>query len=127
METAMLQLIDRLEIPESHAAILLREGFLPPYMGDLRRFPRRCMNVEATLQLGEGLPGFRRTQEHHAVKVIDLSRGGIGFLHSDQLYPGEEVNVVLTNAKTVKVEIRWCRRLGPKCYQLGGRFTAASI
>jgi hypothetical protein len=120
------EVIDRLVVPEEYQRLLQREGVLPAFAGDLRRFPRRCMNVDGQMCYGSGTLTLPSSGERHCIKIVDLARGGVGFLHSDQIFPGEQVTVIFPNAKSLNVEVRWCRRLSDQCYQVGGRFTGAS-
>jgi hypothetical protein len=114
--------LDRLVVPENQRQLLERAGVVPSFDGDVRRFPRCYAVGRAELRCYQGLPAFSRPQERHAIMMIDLSRGGIGFLHSEQLFPGERAVVALAGGKEVHVEVQWCRRLGEQCYQVGGRF-----
>jgi hypothetical protein len=114
--------IDRLQIPESHRSLLNRVGPTPPHEGDQRRFVRHYAVSKATLECQQSLPALPRKKEKHAVMVLDLSRGGVRLFHSEQLYPGERLFLTLTKEKRMAVEIAWCQKIAPLCYQVGARF-----
>ena len=64
--------------------------------GDRRRFPRMiCRGKHPSGPGVSSSPALPRPQEWHGVYTLDISRGGIGFLHSEPLYPGERMRVVL--------------------------------
>jgi hypothetical protein len=115
--------IARLAVPASQQALLVRAGIVPSITGDTRRFPRRYAVTNAILQYVEGLPALPRPREYHAIIVLDVSRSGLGFLHSEQLFPGELATAALPGGKALNIEIQWCRRLGERCYQFGAKFT----
>lgn len=52
------------------------------------------------------------------VYTSDFSRGGCGFLSSIQIYPTERIRLMLPNF-WLQLEIVRCRKLGPKCYEVG--------
>jgi hypothetical protein len=57
----------------------------------------------------------------------DLSRGGMNLVHTDQLYPGQRIDLVLLDGVLRTVEVCWCRRLANRCYSVGCRFTTAAV
>jgi len=56
----------------------------------------------------------------------DVSRGGLNLLHKQQLFPGQKIDVVLTDGQQRRLEVIWCRRLGVGCYSAGCRFVRAT-
>lgn len=112
----------RLQIPDSHQHLLAKTGPTPPHAGDGRRFARRYAIAKAVLEYQPSLPALKRENEKHCVLVLDLSRGGLRFFHSEQVFPGERLIVTLTEDKRLPIEIAWCQRVSPQCYQVGARF-----
>src|SRR3712207_2872028 len=55
------------------------------------------------------------------VLTTDLSRGGLSILHRKQLYPGQQILLVL-NDKNRMVEVCWCCRVWAGLYSAGCRF-----
>jgi hypothetical protein len=60
------------------------------------------------------------------VLTRDISRGGLQLLHKQQLFPGQKLDVVLTDGQPRRLEVMWCRRLGVGCYSVGCRFMKAT-
>lgn len=89
---------------------------------DRRRFPRQRCRVSAALKYYDTFPALRRNAEMHRVMLRDLSRGGVGFLHSEEMFPGEYARLVFPNGTERHLQIKRCRRTGPKCYFVGAEF-----
>ena len=79
----------------------------------------------AALEYQQTLATVPRRPGWHRLYVVDLSTRGIGFLHSEQLFPGERMQIVLLTGDRRTIEMARCRRLGPRCYRIGGRFVRA--
>ena len=100
-------------------------GPLPTKWDEARRFPRFYYQamVEATihpLNDNRGQPLVRCS-----MLTRDLSRGGLNLLHTEQLYPGQKIDVVLCESAPRSVEVIWCRRLADRRYTVGCRFVKA--
>jgi hypothetical protein len=52
----------------------------------------------------------------------DLSRGGMNLIHNEQVFPGQRIELVLTDGSPRSVEVLWCRRIAHRCYSIGCRF-----
>ena len=52
----------------------------------------------------------------------ELSRSGLNLLHKQQLFPGQKIDVVLTDGRERRLEVIWCRRLGVDSYSADCRF-----
>jgi hypothetical protein len=89
---------------------------------DQRRFMRRPFFDKAALHYLPTFPTLRRPQGFCRIYTVDLSRGGLCFLHSGQLFPQERVTIVLGNGRQYVVEVRRCRRMQAKCFEIGARF-----
>jgi hypothetical protein len=87
---------------------------------EARRFPRSpCHgNLKATIYPPPSSPGGDPV--HCTVLTRDLSCGGIGIAHTEQLYPRQ---IIVLNAvgKLLVGEVRWCRRLDDRFYIAGCR------
>ncbi|MBM4003428.1 MAG: hypothetical protein FJ295_09105 [Planctomycetes bacterium] len=59
-----------------------------------------------------------RPAESHAILVINMSRSGVGFLHSASLFPCERVRLMVGD-RACELEIKACRRLATGCFLLG--------
>jgi hypothetical protein len=68
-----------------------------------------------------------RTLQSGKILVKDLSRSGIAILYHEQLFPEEKIRICFQGRQFEAVVVR-CRRLGEKCYEIGGRILSlASI
>lgn len=118
------EIIDRLRIPEAvMASLRARQGMVPP-AGDMRQFPRRQVLSQAVVEYRDGLPAHPRQPLRHKVIVADLSRCGLRFLHSEQLFPGELAIVQIASGKQMCLEVARCRKIADSCYEVGARFSA---
>ena len=93
---------------------------------DKRRFPRFSCSVDAILQYQNGLPALRRSRKWMRIMVQNISRCGMGFLHSEPMFPLEPALIVFPRGmRRVFVAMR-CRRIGPNCFDIGGEFSELS-
>jgi len=106
---------------ESDADFFAKAGPLPTAWDDSRRFPRFYYRaqVQATIHPFRGAP---QPPVQCSVLTRDLSRGGLNIMHSDQLFPGQRIELVLLDGVRRLVEVCWCRRLGKGSYSVGCRF-----
>jgi PilZ domain-containing protein len=118
------EIIDRLQIPDDLAKSLHEAPLLPPRQSDDRQYPRRHVVAKAVIEYGVGLPAYPRQPESHSVTVADLSRRGLRFLHSEQLFPGEQAAIKMAGGKQIGVEVARCRKIAEHCYEVGVKFTA---
>jgi len=89
-----------------------------------RRYPRQTCRANAAMRPRKTLPPIRRNETWSRILLQNISRCGVGFLHSEQLYPEEEAIIVFPNGSQRILRVMRCRRLGPKCFEVGGEFTA---
>jgi hypothetical protein len=107
---------------------LERTGAVPVPCDDTRRHRRifcRGARHRAALELRQTLPALRRETSWHSVYTSDFSKSGCGFIHSEALYPGERLRMIMLTGGDRHVEIAWCRRLDKHCYAAGAWFVAA--
>ncbi len=88
---------------------------------DVREFPRFPFRGRAKAIV---LP-LEPTDEPLEAEVIttDVSRGGLSLLHRKQLYPGQQIVLVLNDAQRL-VEVCWCCRVWSGLYSAGCRFVS---
>ena len=120
----LLSCQDNLLIPDELKGTLERSGVAPSQAGDVRRHPRYRLRLRAAIEYLSELPAFTRQSELHAVRLLDISCGGVGFLHSEQLFPCERLLVTLRDGTTRAVEVACCRRVGHQRYHIGTHFVA---
>ncbi|MBN1910768.1 MAG: hypothetical protein JW818_13565 [Pirellulales bacterium] len=123
-----------IELPPALEDFFDFEGILPTTADERRRFARMDLRSFGALEYRQTFPVLPRSSCWHRIYTKDLSRGGLCFLHSEQLFPMEQMHVILP-AETVKtvlprcermiIEIRRCQRRGPRCYEIGACFISS--
>ncbi len=111
----------RLQLPASLSDFLEKRGPLPTVAHDLRRFPRFYYPSSALLDLGQTLPAFPRNLGRSVILTKDLSRTGVALLHTDQLYPGELLKLILPCGEKQLIVVR-CQLRADECYEAAGFF-----
>ena len=87
---------------------------------DARRFPRSCFRGSAKATIYPRHSGSGREPISCTVLTRDLSCGGIGIAHSEQLFP-KQIVVLDAVGKLLVGEVRWCRRVDEHFYVAGCR------
>jgi hypothetical protein len=98
-----------------------KTGPLPPVFDDSRRFARFYYRTCAEALIHPPV-GEQSEATKHYVLTRDLSRGGVGIIHSEQLLPGQRIEIFLDGKPARSAVVVWCRRVGEKCYSIGCRF-----
>ena len=98
---------------------------LPTCWGDIRRFPRFIYRNEVSANICPLPVAERNLTQNQTILTCDLSRGGFNFQHSEQLFPGEQVELLLSDGSSFRGEVLWCRRIGEGEYSHGCRFIKA--
>ncbi|MHB0954870.1 MAG: PilZ domain-containing protein [Pirellulaceae bacterium] len=111
-----------LQLPLSSDDLLAASGPMQPILDDHRRHERLRLNGVAALQHRTSLPALPRALQWHKVVICDISRSGIRFLHSEQIFPDEQMLLVLPDRKNRYVETVRCRCLGDRRFEVGTRF-----
>ena len=106
---------------EADLEFFKKSGPLPTAFDEDRRYPR--FYYRARVQAAIYPPG-RKDQPPALCSVLtrDLSRGGMNLIHNDQVFPGQRIDLVLTDGSPRSVEVMWCRRMAHRCYSIGCRF-----
>jgi hypothetical protein len=97
-------------------------GPLPTSWDDHRRHPRfyfrSCAEAIIYPLRGEHDPNappcFLLTR--------DLSRSGVSLIHTQQLFPGQRLDIILNGNPARPMEVVWCRRWTDNRYVIGCRF-----
>lgn len=102
-----------------------KTGPLPLRWSDVRRFPRFYLRGQATacIQRPRAKPESRGTTVE--VLTSDVSRGGLGLICSEQLFPEQRLQVEMASRSPYDLKVVWCRRLGPSRYAVGCVFMEA--
>jgi hypothetical protein len=110
-----------IEALEAEPDFYAKTGPLPTAFKEDRRFPRFYYRARLAAAI---YPLCAAGQPPVACSLLarDLSRGGMNLVHSEQVYPGQRVDVVLTDGSPRGLEVIWCRRMAQRCYTFGCRF-----
>jgi len=102
-----------------------KTGPLPTAFDEDRRHPRFYYRARVQAAIhppgGQNQPPLERT-----LLTRDLSRGGMNLIHNEQVFPGQRIDLVLTDGSPRSVEVIWCRRIANRCYSIGCRFIKAA-
>ncbi len=119
---AIASLPCEVDLPESWRDFFAQSGVLPATPGDRRRYRRFCLRVAAAMRLLKTIPNLNRPDQWYKVFAKDVSRLGYSFLHSEQLFPREQLELVVDQSHRYFGEVRRCRRVGSKCFVIGAQF-----
>jgi hypothetical protein len=98
-----------------------KSGPLPTAFDEDRRYPR--FYYRARVQAAIYPPGSpHQPPVECSLLTRDLSRGGMNLIHNEQVFPGQRIELVLTDGSARSVEVMWCRRIAHRCYSIGCRF-----
>lgn len=101
---------------------LNRTGASSTTENDRRRFVRFYCRVRGVLYYRQTLPAVEREERPFLVLVKNISRSGVGLLHEQQLFPHERFTLWMEGAQPREIEVARCRRLQPRCFEVGARF-----
>lgn len=105
-------------LPDTWSNYFEQIGPVPQRFDDCRRFRRWNYRVKALL---------RRHGEIEAILTKDISRMGIAFLHHQQLFPKETVEVLLPDGRCLLVHVSRCARIQDDCFECGAIFAFESL
>jgi hypothetical protein len=89
------------------------------WQGDeIRRYVRSHFPIPALMEVTTTLPAIPREPARHVVLMKNISRQGSSFLHADQLYPGERVELTLPTGRLAYLVVR-CVRYNERCFEIG--------
>ena len=107
-----------LAVPRELQDRLTRRGVVPLTQDDQRQYIRHHFNGPGVLEYDETFSSIPREHTIAQVMTIDISRSGIAFLHSEQLFPGERVSLWLPVGKRSYVVER-CVEHNDSCFEIG--------
>jgi hypothetical protein len=89
------------------------------WQGDeIRRYVRSHFPIPALLEVTTPLRAIPREPARHVVLMKTISRQGSSFLHADQLYPGERIELTLPTGRREYMVVR-CVRHNDRCFEIG--------
>ena len=118
LEELLEKLSFDLELPDSWDDFFEKSGLVPCSPQDRRRFPRRYFRERAVMRLEQSLPQFPRERSGFGVYTKDLSRRGLSFLHHQQIFPEEKLELWTSLGKLRLTAVR-CRKINDLCYEIG--------
>jgi hypothetical protein len=110
------------ELPAAWSDFFDHRGPTPTCPRERRRFPRPYLRAMAALRHQRSLPALARSTTWHKVYTKDVSRAGVGFLHSEQLFPMEQMRLVMPDGRCRRIEVVRCRRIQERCFEIGATF-----
>jgi hypothetical protein len=106
------------QLPESLATSFFdKRGPMRLHHENNRSYHRYFMRAKALLKRGDLLLG---------VYTKDVSRQGVGFLSPVELLPLESIELLLPDARALKLVVARCRRLDDSCFECGAGFALAT-
>ena len=111
-----------IELPPSWQDRPGKTGSLATGSEQTRRFARRCFCMPAALRHLQTFPALSRPETWCRVYTKDVSRDGLSFLHSEQLFPRERTQLILIDGTRRTVEAVRCRRIQDRCFEVEARF-----
>lgn len=106
------------QIPSAWGDFLGERGLASPTHGDRRHRLRRRLRIKALLEVKQTLVQVERKHERYIVYSYDVSREGMAFVHTEQMFPREECLLWLPHAK-VPLTVTRCQRYNSRCYVVG--------
>ena len=100
----------RIDLPPGFDGFFEQTGHRRAEFSDRRQFRRVLLREQALLQIQKQLS---------VIYTSDLSRGGICFLHSEQLFPGDRIRIWRSSGADLHLVVARCLRHGPRCYECG--------
>jgi hypothetical protein len=116
----IIQSIDwDIELPIEWSDYFDQRGEVTSFVADERNNKRLKIRTHGVLWFDKALPFRPRTDQPQGIYTRDFSRLGAGFLSAFELYPEEEIRIVLPTF-WVQLRIVRARRITSKCYEVGG-------
>jgi hypothetical protein len=112
-----------LAVPSEWEVRLEQRGVIDPVLDDRRQHVRHRFSCWAVLQCDQTFPSIPRESALTQVLTSNVSRDGLAFLHSEQLFPGERVLLWLPIGKRVYVVER-CIEHEDNCFEIGASITS---
>jgi len=101
-------------------------GPMPTAWDDHRRHPRFYFRSVAEAYIHPLRGQLDPTAPPIFLLTSDLSRSGVSLVHTDQLFPGQRLDLILNGEAPRPTEVVWCRRWDKERFSIGCRFIAPS-
>lgn len=107
-----------IELPIEWSDYFEERGEVASFVEDQRNNQRLKVRTHGLLYVDQTLPFLTRNETPYGIYTRDFSRHGCGFLTSFELYPEEQVRLVLPTF-WVQLTVVRARRITSKCYEIG--------
>ncbi|KAA1260671.1 hypothetical protein LF1_32110 [Rubripirellula obstinata] len=107
-----------IELPMQWQDFFEQRGEVPSYVDDDRSSQRLKVRTHGIAWVERSLPFRSRSTEPIGVYTRDFSRNGTGFLSSFEIFPEENIRIVLPTF-WCRLHVRRARRITSKCYEIG--------
>jgi hypothetical protein len=115
-----------LAVPSEWKDRLSKQGVIKEIRNDRRKHVRHHFSRRAVLEFDQTFPSIPREPTLAQVVTSNVSRQGIAFLHSEQLYPGEQITLWLPIGKLAYVVER-CVEHNDNCYEIGAKLAGKTL
>lgn len=109
-----------IELPIEWRDYFEQRGETSTCSDDERNNQRILVRTYGVLWFERGVPFCPRTREPVGIYTRDFSRQGVGFLTPFQVFPEEQLRVVLPTFWMQLVAVR-ARRITSRCYEIGAK------
>ncbi|MBN2295757.1 MAG: PilZ domain-containing protein [Pirellulales bacterium] len=98
---------------------------------DRRRYKRWNFRNLGALEIRQSFTDLERHTCWCRIYIKDISIGGVSFLHSEQLFPMEQMRILFPKKSLEPIfkgrdrniiEVKRCRKRGQRCYEIGAQF-----
>ncbi len=115
----LIQSIDwGIELPVEWSEYFEERGEVASYADDERHNQRLKIRTHGVLWFDQPLPFCPRSEDPVGIYTRDFSRQGAGFLAPFEIYPEEQLRIVLPTF-WVQLHVVRARRITSKCYEVG--------
>jgi hypothetical protein len=115
-----------LAVPSEWKDRLAQQSVIDPIREERRKYVRHHFIHRAVLECDQTVPSIPREPTLTQVVTSNVSRQGIGFLHSEQLFPGEQITLWLPIGKLAYVVER-CVEHNDNCYEIGAKLAGKTL
>lgn len=109
-----------IELPVEWADYFEDRGEIASLENDERHNQRLKVRTHGVLWFDRSLPFCPRTRDPVGVYTRDFSKNGMGFLSPLQIFPEEQVRILLPTF-WLQLNVIRTRRITSKCYEVGAR------
>jgi len=103
----------RIQLPDEDSGFFSKKKRSAAKYDDRRRYSRHFVNSKMAVVDGA---------EVYCAYSLNLSRSGIAFLHSQQVYPKQSLCLCFPDGTFIEATIVFCRRVNDNCYECGAEF-----